>query len=150
MIVASNETKQKILRKHNGTPTPTIGLKSHDIISKRAKTTKSSVKPWAMEADNWPFRAYYPYIFVLVNMMEREICSNWVNYTEQYTRSAFLCHILSCLTYGSEMWDAEGFFPETTAELASERSIPITHSIQKAVISGTQEASSGAFDSQYL
>jgi hypothetical protein len=140
MIVASDETKQKILREHNGTPTPTIvGLRS-----KRAKTTKSSVKPWAMEADNWPFRAYYPYIFVLVNMMEREICSNWVNYTKQYTRSAFLCHILSCLTYGSEMWDAEGFFPETTVELAYECSI------RKAVISGTQEASSGAFDSQYL
>lgn len=46
-----------------------------------------------------------------------EILQNWSKNTQEFTRSAFRSHILSCLTVFQSMWDTDGFFPATAEYL---------------------------------
>lgn len=61
-----------------------------------------------------PYRIYIPWLIDVSQKMEMEmeIRQNWSKNTQEFTRSAFMSHILSRLTVFESMWDPHGFFTE--------------------------------------
>lgn len=73
-----------------------------------------------------PYRLYIPWLISVSQKMEMEILQNWSKNTQEFTRSAFMSHILSRLTVFQSMWDPDGFFPETAEYLGvTKRSIAL-------------------------
>ena len=93
-------------------------------VTRHAARCKS-IKKWESEV-TIPYRAIRPMLTYVLSKMSNELVENWDRNTERYTKSAFMCHLLTSLTSFDSMWDKDGFFPKTVEYLQSALTTTVT------------------------
>jgi hypothetical protein len=113
----------KSVSNYNSRKQPLI-VATPDMVEEALQIASTSeMKPNSSTTEKRSFRAFAPLLLSRLQSMENEICANFPQRAEGFTKSSFANHLLLSLTNHNAMWSENGLFPESAAALKRQMDI---------------------------